>query len=159
MESESLIDMDDEVTKFCTSFVTRKVVEVGIRYAVSSWNSYPIPGNIDFRCYSSKFNGFLGHIYMINNCKKGSFTVVLEPDFNSFFVSGKGVPLQMSYMNSRTVGVNANQIPTVEQAVRMYQGCLNLSPSFGVDPLEREPAKKEARERQFLKYFTSFESV
>lgn len=115
MENENLIDMDDEVTKFCISSVTRKVVQVGIRYAVSSWNSHPIPG--------------------------------------------KGIPLQMSCTNSRAVRVNVNQVPTAEQAVQMYQGNLNLAPSFGVDPLEQEPAKKEARERQFIKYFSSYESM
>lgn len=62
----------------------------------------------------------------------------------------------MSCTNSRAVRVNVNQVPT---AVQMYQGNLNLAPSFGVDPLDQEPAKKEARERQFIKYFSSYESV
>ena len=45
MENDGAIDMDNEVTKFCVSWVTRQVVEVGMGYAVNSWNSHPIPGN------------------------------------------------------------------------------------------------------------------
>ena len=44
MENEGAIDMEDEVTKYCVSWVTRQVVEVGLRYAVNSWNCHPIPG-------------------------------------------------------------------------------------------------------------------
>lgn len=51
----------------------------------------------------------------------------------------------MNCTNSRAVRVNANQVPTAEQALQMYQGHLNLAPSFGVDHLEQEPAKREAR--------------
>lgn len=45
MENNDIIDMEDDVTKFCVSWVTRQVVEVGLGYAVNSWNSHPIPGN------------------------------------------------------------------------------------------------------------------
>ena len=45
MENDGVIDLEDEVTKFCVSWVTRQVVEVGIQYTVDSWNSHPIPGN------------------------------------------------------------------------------------------------------------------
>lgn len=46
MENEGIIDMEDEVTKYCVSWVTRQVAEVGLQYAVSSWNSHPIPGSV-----------------------------------------------------------------------------------------------------------------
>ena len=45
MENNGMIDMEDDVTKFCVSWVARQVVEVGLGYAVNSWNSHPIPGN------------------------------------------------------------------------------------------------------------------
>lgn len=45
MENDGVIDMEDEVTKFCVSWVAKKVVEVGLSYVVNSWNSHPIPGN------------------------------------------------------------------------------------------------------------------
>lgn len=45
MENNGIIDMEDDVTKSCISWVTRQVVEVGLGYAVNSWNSHPIPGN------------------------------------------------------------------------------------------------------------------
>ena len=44
MENNGVIDMEDEVTKFCVSWVAKKVVEVGLSYVVNSWNSHPIPG-------------------------------------------------------------------------------------------------------------------
>lgn len=44
MENDGVIDMEDEVTKFCISWVAKKVVEVGLSYVVNSWNSHPIPG-------------------------------------------------------------------------------------------------------------------
>ena len=44
MENDGVIDMEDEVTKFCVSWVAKKVVEVGLSYVVNSWNSHPIPG-------------------------------------------------------------------------------------------------------------------
>ena len=45
MENNGIIDVEDDVTKFCVSWVTRQAVEVGLGYAVNSWNSHPIPGN------------------------------------------------------------------------------------------------------------------
>ena len=44
MENDGVIDMEDEVTKFCVSWVAKKVVKVGLSYVVNSWNSHPIPG-------------------------------------------------------------------------------------------------------------------
>ena len=44
MENDGVIDIEDEVTKFCVSWVARKVVQEGLRYVVNSWNSHPIPG-------------------------------------------------------------------------------------------------------------------
>jgi len=45
MENNGSIHMERDVTKFYVSWVTRQVVEVGLGYAVNSWNSHPIPGN------------------------------------------------------------------------------------------------------------------
>ena len=44
MENNGMIDIEDDVTKFCVSWVARQVVEVGLGYAVNSWNSHHIPG-------------------------------------------------------------------------------------------------------------------
>ena len=44
MENEGILDMDDDVVKYCVSWVTRQVVEVGLRTTVGSWNAHPIPG-------------------------------------------------------------------------------------------------------------------
>ena len=56
MENDGVIDMEDEVTKFCVSWVAKKVVEVGLSYVVNSWNSHPIPGKESYckKIYSNK---------------------------------------------------------------------------------------------------------
>lgn len=44
MEGEEEIDMTDELTKFCVSWVTINVVSPAIKNFVGSWNSHRIPG-------------------------------------------------------------------------------------------------------------------
>ena len=38
------INLDDSLHKFCTSWVSIKVVSVGIDLFIKSWNNHPIPG-------------------------------------------------------------------------------------------------------------------
>lgn len=35
MENDGVIDMEDEATKYCVSWVTRQVIEVGMDYALA----------------------------------------------------------------------------------------------------------------------------
>ena len=44
MEHNNLIDMNCEHQKFCTSWYTIKVCEVGACLAVDAWNNHKIPG-------------------------------------------------------------------------------------------------------------------
>lgn len=46
MKNEGVVDMEDEVPKYCATWITTQVVEVGLQYAVSLWNSNAIPGNL-----------------------------------------------------------------------------------------------------------------
>jgi len=38
------IDIDDEVTKYCTSNIGLQLSEIGIGTVVASWNAHRIPG-------------------------------------------------------------------------------------------------------------------
>lgn len=44
MVNEEIIDMTDEVTKFCVSWITLRVCDIGRRQVIDSWNNHPIPG-------------------------------------------------------------------------------------------------------------------
>ena len=44
MEENGLIDMDCLLTKFCVSFMTTKLSQVGIQQHVHPWNHHTIPG-------------------------------------------------------------------------------------------------------------------
>ena len=44
MQSNSIIDLDCPVTKFCVSLMTGKLSQVGIKLHVRSWNNHRIPG-------------------------------------------------------------------------------------------------------------------
>ena len=46
MEESGIIDMGDQTTKFCVSFVCVNVASVGVKRFVSAWNSHPIAGII-----------------------------------------------------------------------------------------------------------------
>lgn len=41
------IDIDDEATKFCVSWVTSRVCQVGSQQVIDAWNNHPIPGKPD----------------------------------------------------------------------------------------------------------------
>lgn len=44
MENDEEIDMGDEVTKFCVSWVTIRVMDNAIQTFIQSWNHHRIPG-------------------------------------------------------------------------------------------------------------------
>ncbi len=46
MEEAGCFSMDDPSHKFCISWVTLKVSQVGTRLVVESWNNHHIPGYI-----------------------------------------------------------------------------------------------------------------
>lgn len=46
MENRLLIQMHDPVVKFCVSFITLNVAEVGLQRFIASWNSHPLEGNL-----------------------------------------------------------------------------------------------------------------
>lgn len=46
MEEKCLLNMQCDHQKYCVSFYTIKVSNVGTTLAVNAWNSHKIPGNI-----------------------------------------------------------------------------------------------------------------
>ena len=40
-----MIDMNDDIHKFCVSFVSIQVASFGLETVVASWNEHIIPGN------------------------------------------------------------------------------------------------------------------
>ena len=44
MVNEDLINMDDDMNKFCVSWFTSRVADIGIKQVISSWNNHAIPG-------------------------------------------------------------------------------------------------------------------
>ena len=44
MVNEDLINVDDDMNKFCVSCFTFRVADIGIKQVISSWNNHAIPG-------------------------------------------------------------------------------------------------------------------
>ena len=45
MDNDGIIDMKNDVQKFCVSYVTGEVAKVGFERVVGAWNQRRIPGN------------------------------------------------------------------------------------------------------------------
>ena len=67
--------------------------------------------------------------------------------------AGKGVPMEIRLGSNRAAAIDPSSVPTVQAAVQLYNGTLTRMETFGRDPLEQNPRKKELREREFKKYF------
>ena len=44
MDNDGVIDMENDVHKFCVSFITGEVAKVGLDRVVGAWNQHRIPG-------------------------------------------------------------------------------------------------------------------
>ena len=44
MVNAELLNMDDDITKFCVSWLMTRVADPGIKQVIQSWNSHSIPG-------------------------------------------------------------------------------------------------------------------
>ena len=50
MQTNSVIDMDCPTTKYCVSFMTSKLCQIGIQKHIQAWNNHRIPGRDDNEC-------------------------------------------------------------------------------------------------------------
>ena len=84
-----------------------------------------------------------------------------RPIFELFVIcyAGKGVPLERRWTKNWAVAINRNIVPTVQEAVQMYSGALTTEQTFGVDPLEKQLAKKDIRKTAFMNYFLRFDVI
>lgn len=46
MVNEDLLNMDDDMNKFCVSWFASRVAGTGIKQVIASWNNHSIPGNV-----------------------------------------------------------------------------------------------------------------
>jgi len=44
-QGDGIIDMSDDITKFCTSWVTIRVISEPVRLFVNAWNAHTLPGS------------------------------------------------------------------------------------------------------------------
>ena len=61
--------------------------------------------------------------------------------------------------NNRAVNIDASIVPTSQAAVQMYNGTLTIEQQFGIDTLGQQPAKKDAREREFRRHFPRVDTI
>ena len=46
-ENNSVFDMENEIDKFCASWVSCQVASFGLQVCIRSWNSHPMSGKLD----------------------------------------------------------------------------------------------------------------
>ena len=44
MCNAGMLDIDNEIIKYCVSWYAMNVIKVGLQYAIGAWNCHPIPG-------------------------------------------------------------------------------------------------------------------
>ena len=50
MVENGAVDMENDVHKFCVSFISCQVAYVGLKRFVESWNHHTIPGRCCYEC-------------------------------------------------------------------------------------------------------------
>ena len=69
---------------------------------------------------------------------------------------GRGVPSNVKRVNSRTVSIQENQLPTPDEAVEIYQrtyhGHITEPSVYGIDLLEGNEELQQIRYNNFIEY-------
>ena len=53
LQDQEVLNMDDNVTKYCTSNLTAELCKIGITRAVHAWNAHRIPGELNLKKHVS----------------------------------------------------------------------------------------------------------
>jgi len=120
MDNNQQFNMDDNIDRFCVSWVARNVAEYGLQNTcIPSWNHHPI--------------------------------------------AGRGVPLIIRQAtNNRIKQVANNAVPSSDEAIMIYRdvynGRLNESTSYGVDPLANHLELFQSRSNGVNSLYT-FENI
>ena len=113
MEATNLINMSDETTKFCVSFVTCNVAYHGLSLFVAAWNHHSIPGKCN-------------DIIIDDTC------AIIICD------TGRGVPNHLQVQRYETIPIPDGEVPGTDEAADAYRsqgGQLREFGLFGCDPL------------------------
>ncbi|KXJ07190.1 hypothetical protein AC249_AIPGENE13490 [Exaiptasia diaphana] len=122
MQRRLVINMADPIEKFCVSFVSIIVAEVGVAKAVDAWNEHPI----EVRQYTNPHEPLLVTV-------------------KEYQTQGQNCPVPLSPLRPEDV-------PTTEEAIAMYEangGRLTRESTFGEDPLRDHPTLVAERDRLF----------
>ena len=136
LEEVGDINMNDPVHKYCTSWFTIRVANVGTSAAVKSWNEHCIPS----KC-----------------CACNVVITVVGVFFHS---TGKGIPNLLMTRNNRAAHVNQAVLPYVDDAFQCYTslgGSLTEPHPFGCDPLEGNTHLQQIRHDVFFEKYNTFD--
>lgn len=128
------IDLDCSHQKYCISWFTLRVANVGTTLAVQSWNDHPIPGIPLEEC--------------MYYC--GCITIIIV---------GRGVPNILMRSNNHAQHVDEAAIYSPETAVQAFQsagGHLTIFSEFGEDPLSQHAELVAQREAEFQQRYSDF---
>ena len=143
MEQRDAFDLDVATHKFCVSWFSLRVANVGATLCVNSWNAHSIPGTCTCTCAG------------YNSCASKA------P--NSIFLhAGKGVPNRLASANSHNQPLSSTVIPSVESATQQFEalgGNLTHFSPFGRDPLADRQELITERERQFHSSYPDFAPI
>lgn len=104
-------------------------------------------------CFDVTTCWYVGYMHKHSLCKK---------NFTFFLKIGKGVPLERMWQMHQVGTVPPHLVPSAQDAFDMYQasgGQLQLESSFGQDPLANNSQKVNTRNKQFSRFFPSFQDI
>ena len=128
------LNMEDDIVRFCFSWLTMRVCQVGIERCVLAWNHHPIPG-----------------IVCVRDVRERVLRVYTAISLD------KGIPRDRVQV-SEAVRLQAQDVPSVDDAVQSYEGeggNLSRISEFGVDRIRNDHVH-QARLTAFTLRFSNF---
>ena len=160
MQQRSIIDMDCPTTKYCVSFMTAKLCQIGIQNHIQAWNNHRIPGTlymvrVQYTPLGSPIE--CPTLSTLNLLWDSQRCILNVPYFTSdehyiikqFAGQHRGVPNQLALENNRAAQIHSSLIPDMSSAISLYEasgGQLGAATGFGVDPLADSPELVQERQ-------------